>query len=255
LPLLTTFVLAATKPRAEEKKAPQENRATAILNAMLKTYDTLGAFEQRSNHMTESDFNGRKNRKQTSVHFAYRKPNKFLYKVAEPQQGVTVVCDGKSVWIYSVFFKQYIVKDPPRDMRSAAEVLGSWGRTYMDAFAFIQGDTPFRDVRNVRLTGTTTIGQTPVYIVELQGIPRELHLPTGTTRLFIGKRDHLLYKSETRAQRTSSPAGPGDQKAKMEMLMTKSHSAMKINGPISDATFVFHPPANARQVTSFSSER
>jgi len=129
--------------------------------------------------------------------------------------------------------------------------LGRWGHSFLDAFAFLQGADPLQDATAVRFVGRGKLGGVAVAIVEMRGGPSEMGLSDSATRLYIGEKDHLLYRSETRQSRKSPPSRPGEPPPRMSRLITQTHTILKVNRRIPDATFAFVPPRGAKQVASF----
>jgi Predicted periplasmic protein (DUF2092) len=221
---------------------------------MLATYRKMGSFEQNSVHTLEMKIGTEKNATTSLVHLAYRKPNRFLYQTSEEQEKLTIVCDGARLWIYSASLGQYTVASAPENMEKAHDVLGVWGKSSMDAFAFLQGANPLNDTRGARLLGSAKLHGVPVEIVELQGGPSERGLSDSVTRLYVGTKDHLLYESETVQSRNGFAGGPGPGAPRMNTSRTirQTHSSIKLNKPVPDAVFTFKPPHGARQVLGFS---
>jgi outer membrane lipoprotein-sorting protein len=245
------LVAAGAGPATQRAAGAGEDRATALIEQMLETYRAMSAFQQSSTHVMKLEMGGSKDQRTVFARLVYRKPNRFLYEILDPGAGSMLACDGKSLWIYYAALGSYTLQYAPSNMQELDGRLGSPERSLLDAFAFLRGTSPLRDAQAVRFLGRAKLSGVPVAVVEVRGGPAEMGLGDSTTRLYIGDKDHLLYKSETRQIRGTPPSRPGEGVVKMSRVITKTHSGMKVNRPIADTAFTFRPPRGARQVASF----
>jgi outer membrane lipoprotein-sorting protein len=218
---------------------------------MGRAYGNLSSLEQESDNTMEIDSGGRKNRNTVKIRFLYQKPNRFLYHVADAEGGVTVASDGQRAGVYSRSLGKYMEMTAPGDIRQAPDTLGEWARTYMDAFAFLQGASPYKEVTSIRRIGAAKLGGVPVDVLELRGTPKEYQMPNSVTRLYIGQKDRLLLKSITEATRPDHPSSPvpGTAPGRLSIRMTKTHRIISIDRPLPAARFAFEPPAGAQRVS------
>src|SRR5262249_46333259 len=147
----------------------------------------------------------------------YRRPNRFRYEESASQESIIVACDGKQLWIYSASRRQYTIQAAPDNMEEAHDVMGVYGRSFLNAFAFLQGANPLNEVRTVRFIGTGKLRGVPVDIVELRGGPSDIGLSDSVTHLYIGTKDGLLYKSETVQSRYGYPDRPNSGEPPVRM--------------------------------------
>jgi hypothetical protein len=241
---------ASGRPSAANRSSGNSAAARAIVDRMVRTYSGLNSLQQTSVHTQTFDYGANQRTRTVTVEFAFRRPNRFAYRVSHADAGVSLVCNGRQVWIYSAPEKKYMIRGAPEKMAFVPDVLQQWGSTYLDAFSLLSGVSPYEGVRHVRLAGRGTLRGVPVDIVEMTGLPPRFTVPTGTVRLFIGRADHLLYRSEVRASRTTSPSFRGDPPGRASAYMTKTHSRLQVNRPVPDHFFSFQPPRGAKQVPS-----
>ncbi|MCS6858934.1 MAG: DUF2092 domain-containing protein [Abditibacteriales bacterium] len=243
-------VLVALSWRA--RSASSTPSAETIVKQMLKKYQSLNTFEEIA---TDTRLQKRGAVQQTmtlKARFVYKKPNKFLYDIDDPYQGILAVCDGKEFYFLVRSLNQYRKHPAPASMAEVARVEPMF-RTVLDPPAFLRGDDPIKGARNLKLVGSETIGRQPTYHLRFDQPPPSLP-PTRTgappmtisrtTEMWIGKQDFLLYKTQTTIK-----ASRGNQS--VSSVMTEIHTQMKVNHDVADSVFHFTPPKGAKEVKEF----
>ena len=241
---------AVTLPAGPAPQDRGSRQGTAVIRAMLQKYRRLTSLDQQSVHSRTMDYNGRKDTETVSVRLAYQKPNRILYRAGNADGGMTLACDGTSLWRYSTGAREYSRVDAPTSMAEMGAMLGERPVAHMTALAFLMGYDPLDGARSVRLAGSGKLSGRMVDIVELRAPLQELSFPDSTTRLYIGKADRLLWKTETRATRGTPPEvfRPGARPGTMRIVMTKTNSAVRVNQAIASGTFGFQPPRGTRRL-------
>lgn len=208
--------------------------AEGVIRQMLDTYRNLKTYEEMATE-TQRVKQGEQERTVTIAHrFAYKAPNKFYYDFQ--QQGKTVavgVCDGKTLLFHFIPRNQGMKAEAPADMTNMEGLLERMGlRTQLDPLAFLIGDDPLANGGKATIIKEDTVDGKPTYQIEVTNPER----PKVT--LWIGKTDHLLYK--THQVITGTVRGQP-----VTITVTETHTEMKVNPDLSETAFAYQPPKDA----------
>lgn len=243
-------VLLAMRWRA--RSASPTPSAETIVKQMLKKYQSLNTFEEIATDSRQQKRGALQQQMTLTAKFVYKKPNKFLYNIDDPQQGMLAVCDGKNFYFLIRPLNQYRKHPAPASMAEATRVEPLF-RTTLDPPAFLHGEDPLKNAQNLKLVGSETIEGQPVYHLRFdQALPPRLRTQAGassmtitrTTDMWIGKQDSLLYKTQTTMKVTR-----GTQS--LSAVATETHTQRKVNHSVADSVFRFTPPKGATEVKEF----
>ncbi len=162
------------------------------------------------------------------------------------------VCDGKNLYFLVRPLNQYRKHPAPSSMAEVTRVEPLF-RTIMDPPAFLRGEDPLKNAKNLKVVGSETVSGQPVHHLRFDATPPQ-RPPAGqdspkvsmsvTVDLWIGKRDSLLYKMQT-----TTKVSRGEQS--MSSIATETHTQMKVNHSVADSAFNFIPPKGAKEVKEF----
>lgn len=226
--------------------------AETIVKQMVKKYQSLNTFEEIATDSRQQKMGAMQQQMRLTARFVYKKPNKFLYNIDDPQQGMLAVCDGKNFYFLVRLLNQYRKHPAPSSMAEVTRVEPLF-RTTLDPPAFLRGEDPLKNAKNLKVVGSETVSGQPVYHLSFdltppqrppagQGGPKVSMSVTG--EMWIGKQDSLLYKM----QRTTA-VRRGEQS--ISAIETETHTQMKVNHSVADSVFNFTPPKGAQEVKGF----
>jgi len=235
------------------RSASQTPSAETIVKQMMKKYQSLNAFEEIATDSRQQKRGAMQQQITLKARFVYKKLNKFLYDIDDPQQGMLAMCDGKNFYFLLRPLNQYRKHPAPASMAEVTRVEPLF-RTFMDPPAFLRGEDPFKKVKSLKVVGSETVSGQPTYHLRLEPILSQ-RLTAGQNNppvsisvivdLWIGKQDSLLYKMQR-----MSTVSRGEQSISSTEIET--HTQMKVNHNVADSVFNFTPPKGAKEVKEFS---
>ncbi|MBI3922282.1 MAG: DUF2092 domain-containing protein [Armatimonadetes bacterium] len=229
--------------------------AKKVVEDMLKTYQQMSSLEETTSIECIREAPGQSMKVSASTRIAYKKPDRVIYEAKSGGGTTEVLSDGKKVWTYVSTVNQYRETSVPARI-ALGPCIPAEVRTSNDGLAFLRGDNPVKGAKSVKLLGSRRVGKATTRLVEIQGKISSCSVKNipSTLRLWIGQKDHLLYKSEwiltVQQQTAGAQAGQG---AKSTTRVAETHSNIKVNGTPKDSAFRFHPPKGAKKVDKFSS--
>lgn len=230
---------------AADKSAPAKPGAQEIIKKMLDKYHSLTSYEGLATEVQVTKIGARENKVTIPARIIYKKPNKFVYRIesASPQLQRQSGCDGKTLWAFVPAAKEYTNAPAPKDLNGLEK---TFARTTMDPLAFLRGEDPVDEARDLRQLPDTKLDNKPMSQI---AFTRSINASGGTIaqkiEMLIGKDDSLLYK--TTQHNIIESHG-----MKVDQTSTETHTGVKVNADIPDKTFKFTPPKDAKLVKKFT---
>jgi outer membrane lipoprotein-sorting protein len=211
--------------------------AAGVLRQMLETYRGMRSYSERASKTLTERKGSQKKETSLDQQFVYQAPNRFLLHVQRARTSMTIASDGQHVQLYSP--TQNVLQTTP------APVSLSTGDAFFDELRIsLEYDALALFVRSDIADGsptglaTDTLDGRPVYRLQVTEPPGE------EVTLWIGRDDHLLYRSQQRPL-GSNPAEPAARE------LEETHHDMRVNPPLPPDTFrISAPPGTKLQTLS-----
>jgi outer membrane lipoprotein-sorting protein/thiol-disulfide isomerase/thioredoxin len=191
---------------------------------------------------------GMQSRLQIPVSLAASNPGKLRIESNGSVGSTLVVSDGENTWMYLGPLKQY-TKTPAASSPEA--LMKSLNPGIADMLSEMKTKDPFL---SVKVVGEETVEmggrKFECYVVESKldkiDMPGTMKLVDGVMKMWIDKQTKLTLK-----QTATAIMQGGALRAPAEMNQTINLLSVKLNDPLPDSTFVFTPPAGAKEVAEF----
>ena len=249
LPLLA--LSAATLVAMAPARAAGSPDARAILDRVANTYRTLTSFHFAGKVAVDMSRPGAHQAFDFPIVAAAVKPNRSRTEMQNPNMGMIIVTDGRTLTTYSQQVNQYSLRPAPphRAATDSAAAMAGPGSPLARYFGIT------RALKSARWVGSRTL--------ELGGRRAECDLvvvdydhPTNPgavyspTTFWIEKARALVLRESTQV-RVNNPAHGGA----MDLAQTTTFTTARINEKVPDSLFTFRPPAGSTEVTQFSTEQ
>ena len=241
---LRTFALAAGIALLAGTVAAQGDRdAHALLETVVGTYRNLDRYQFEGTVTVAMSANGQNQSFDVPILVAAIKPARVHSEMHNPMMGMQYISDGTQTVLYSEQLNQYVRKPATAGGDSSARIGGiSPLNRYFTLLQNVTGSKVLRDetldVRGTKVP-TTVLEVTFTKAVAQQG-------DVSPTTLWIDKARHVVLRESTTIV-THTPDG----KTGMTMAQTTLFHTTRMNEPVADSFFVFHPPDGAKEVKEF----
>jgi outer membrane lipoprotein-sorting protein len=256
--LLTILLLCTgvSASRAED--------GNALLRKMADAYQHLSTYEFHSNVDFLVSANGRTMQSQSSSNVMQcKRPNKMVLVVYNtgPTGTRSIYSDGTTLTIYDAVPNHYYSGPTASTFESIMRLLATRARitANLDPLYFLCTNKLPATLRDIKAGNNTIINGRPSFVVmgtisSGQGAVQKGNAVTTSVMhwtWYIDQQNYLLNKVEAHSDpivTTLKPRVKGKgTPTKVSLVMNLRHtiSATKVNLPLDDGVFVFHPPAGA----------
>jgi outer membrane lipoprotein-sorting protein len=212
----------------------QESSPTDILQSVAQANKNLKSLSIEATIVL--DFRG--HRMEIPIAGAVVKPDKFRFEIKNQMMGSQTISDGRNTWKYVDTLKQYTRKSAAKDALPLNEGAGDIfaGENVMDrlqAAKLFPGETLFVDGREVRCA---------VIEAEYASGDGDPASQKKVKTFWVDEQRGVILKARSLMKMNSSSVG--------ETLVTQSTTvtSIRLNQPVPGSSFVFIPPAGAREV-------
>jgi outer membrane lipoprotein-sorting protein len=217
----------------------QESPAEAVLRQVAQTYREIRTESIEATLVLVANANAM--RIEVPMTGARRGPGEVRIEARNPMMATQTVSDGKQVWKYVDQFQQYTKKPATAGMDSITKGLGQIlaGEKVMDGL--VKATLLRREKLSVAGKDIECEVVEAVYAKTEDGQPRQEESKT-----------YWVDRSRGVILKMSFPLMVPSSGGRLEMTQTIAVNSIRLDQPLSDALFVFTPPAGAREVAEFT---
>jgi outer membrane lipoprotein-sorting protein len=281
----TILVLAGTLLFRWVRQRIEDLQAQLAIQNLGATYHGLKSYEDHAVIRMDIHMQGARVVTSGLASIALEKPNKlnlrFKRQMGIGETDFQIVCDGAKLFVYNPLTKEYLVRDA---QGSIQQVFDEVDRIpYVDIpeplYQILASERPQQALaeqsRNVRVVGREEIGGRKAYIVrwgrdEASGSTAGDAPSTNTNastlpysvRAWVDQEDgvirQIVQDLSGVVKDTLMPdlGGSGLRRVPLKgMIITTTHTGVRLNPEFRLGTFAFTPPPDARQVQAFESAR
>ncbi|MFH0796733.1 MAG: DUF2092 domain-containing protein [Candidatus Omnitrophota bacterium] len=192
---------------------------------------------------------------------AVERPNRLALLTRSVMSGITLISDGKRIYVYLPASGKYTVKDAPEDFEMFAEVLGpdlmaQGDNCSLYGFLGLLKANPYQEltegVEKIRVLGEENLDGTKTRHLRLEQKGGIIDLWIDATNYLIRKIRVEVDVSKVRdtAGETEKTSLPADDR---KIIVAETHKEVKVNEPIPSVVFTFTPPEGAQETDDFLS--
>lgn len=245
--LLMTHAGRGLAADGAEQAPTIDPKADEIVHKVSNYYKGLDRFKFNVDSRMLMEAQGMRNEMETRYSIAAARPNRVSVNLTKGMNGLTVVSDGKQIFVYIPMFKKYTVEEAPATLNEMfSEGAGSMlSSVFASTFML---DDPYGEM----MSGVTSGSY--VDTEEIDGAP--CHHLKYTQEEFdwemwvdAGERPLVRRVVPDYAKRIAESGMPG-----MKMSFVVNYTQWEINPEIPDSAFTFTAPEGAEKVDSFFGE-
>ncbi len=257
LSLLGLCAVLATQPiRAGEPiKEGVSAEAHQLVKSAADFYTGLKSASADINLTITREAPGKPKKESTmKVAFAVQRPQLFRLGIEGQEGGVSIVCDGQSVWTYMPALKQFVVDSAPTNLDmllryhdTAPKALSQLG-PLADLFRKDPAAQIFAPLTKLTLTGTEKLGGTEC--VTLHGEQADMDWDAW----FEKGAKPLLRKFSFSPMKGILAQAPEEARAEikdMRLNIVVEYNNWRLDAEPATGAFVFQPPEGAQKVAQF----
>ncbi len=188
------------------------------------------------------------------VAFAIQRPQLFRLAIDGDEGGISIVCDGQTVWTYLPALKQFVVDSAPANLEillryhdAAAKALSQLG-PLSDLFRKDPAAQIFAPLSKLALTGATKLGETECVILhgEQEDMDWDAWFEKGAKPVL-----RKFSFSPMKGILAQSPEDVREQLKAMHMDVTVEYDHWQLDATPGADAFAFTPPKEAQKVAQF----
>lgn len=246
LTLLTVVTLNLFAIRVARAQAPPPQvSAQELIKRVSETYTNLKTYSLEGVMVEKNESLALKSREESRIErpisIVAQSPGKLRMETWFGPTLVTVISDGKSLWLYAPKEKEYIKRDDTSELTKILLTRGA-PTALIDLYKNLaQHSSEAKLLREETITAGDQ--QISCYVVEL-GSTTEAASQVETDTFWIDKKMSLVWRSQS-IKRTSVENGDYNRSES-----NVNYSAIRINEPIEDTLFAFTSPAGVKEVES-----
>ena len=213
--------------------------ATDVLKNTAAAYKNAKTIAMEEDIRNEMQWGKTHNSQAMSGVLRFERPDKMRMEVSGQGMRYVLMCDGKKTYMYDNQTRTWRAF-PKQVAKSAFSLPGVKVLTESD---------PFKGVKNAKVIGSENVGGVDTYVVQFD-MPNEMKMKgTYSGKLWVGKKDWLIRKSESAMKMdmggpSSGGSTAGRPTGSMSTTMTVVMRKIQVNSRIDPA--LFSPPKNVK---------